>query len=123
MTEAQSDNGRYEGGCQCGAVRFRARADLGQALTCNCSRCRRLGSVMTFTPASEFELVSGEDALTDYMFNKHVIRHRFCSVCGIQSFAEGHLPDGTAMIAINANCLDGVDTTTLSPTRVDGRSF
>lgn len=113
----------FEGGCQCGAVRFRCEADLERTVTCNCSRCQKLGSVLTFTPRANFELLQGEDALTEYLFNKHVIRHQFCKICGIESFAYGLMPDGTQMAAINANCLDGVEPRTLKSHHYDGRAM
>ncbi len=114
----------YSGGCQCGAVRYDVTVDLDHTITCNCSRCGKLGSVLAFAPAQAFTLASGEDVLTDYQFNKKVIHHLFCSVCGIESFARGKNPkDGTDMVAINARCLDGVDATQLASTAVDGRSF
>lgn len=99
----------YHGGCQCGAVRFSAELSLEQPVICNCSRCRRLGSVLVFAPVAGFTLESGAAELSDYLFNKQVIRHRFCRICGIESFSEGRMPDGTAMVAVNVNCLDGVD--------------
>ena len=34
----------YTGGCQCGKVRYEAQADIGEVITCNCSRCRKVGS-------------------------------------------------------------------------------
>lgn len=99
----------YTGGCQCGAVRFHVEASLDQPVTCNCSRCQRLGSVLVFVPASAFTLDQGDSALTDYRFNRGLIRHRFCATCGIESFSEGMKPGGTPMVAVNVNCLDGVD--------------
>ncbi len=33
----------YTGGCQCGKVRYEAQAEIGEVITCNCSRCRKLG--------------------------------------------------------------------------------
>lgn len=113
---------QYEGGCQCGAVRYRVTTDLDATFSCNCSRCGRIGSIFSFTPAAKFELRSGENNLTDYLFNKHVIHHLFCRTCGIESFARGVGPDGTPTVAINARCLDGVEPDELRPTRVDGRS-
>lgn len=112
----------YEGGCQCGAVRYRAKVDLDQTITCNCSRCGRLGSILTFAPADDFELLSGEDKLTEYLFNTHTIHHLFCETCGIESFARGEKPDGARMVAVNARCLDGVEPEKLQPQAVDGRS-
>lgn len=112
----------YEGGCQCGAVRFAANADLSSTVTCNCSRCGRLGSILAFTPESEFTLKSGEDSLTEYLFNKHVIHHFFCKVCGIQPFSRANRPDGAKMVALNIRCLDDIDPDTFTPTKFDGKS-
>ena len=113
----------YHGGCQCGAVRFEADADLDSTVTCNCSRCQRLGSVLSFTPRDKFTLLSGEDNLTEYLFNKRHIRHLFCKTCGIESFAYAAAPDGAPMTAINANCLDGVEPRELKSHHYDGRNM
>ena len=89
--------------------------------SCQCSRCGRLGSILAFAPQKNFELLSGEDRLTDFQF-KHVIDHLFCRVCGIEPFARGTTTDGHAMVAVNARGLDGVGPDELSPKKVDGRS-
>ena len=112
----------HRGSCQCGAVRYRAELDLDSVVTCNCSRCRRLGSVLAFAPADRFHLEAGEDATTEYLFNRHAISHRFCSTCGIQAYSRGAMPDGTPIVAVNVNCLDGVDVRALKAQHFDGAS-
>lgn len=112
----------YQGGCQCGAVSYEVDVDLDSTVTCNCSRCQRIGSVLAFTPKENFNLHSGADQLTEYLFNKKEIRHLFCAICGIESFAYGTMPDGTPMAAINVNCLDGVEPRQLHSHHYDGRS-
>ena len=119
MTEAQ----KYTGSCHCGAVRYTVEADLSQpVVSCNCSMCARTGTLLSFVPLAKFHLEQGGDSLTDYQFNKHVIHHLFCKVCGIKSFARGVGPGGQEMAAINVRCLDGVDLDKLSVTHFDGRS-
>ena len=113
---------QYEGGCQCGAVRFDVGVDLDNTITCNCSRCQRMGFVLAFSPRDDFHLKTGEQALTEYLFNKKAIRHLFCSTCGVESFAYGKMPDGSPIVAINVNCLDDVDPRSLKSQHVDGRS-
>ncbi|MCB9597575.1 MAG: GFA family protein [Sandaracinaceae bacterium] len=95
----------YEGGCHCGAVRFRVRVDEHVAIDCNCSICRKKGFLHLIVPPDAFELVSGEDALVDYRFNTGVARHRFCRTCGIHAFytPRSH-PDA---VDVNVHCLDG----------------
>lgn len=113
----------YGGGCHCGKVRYEAKLDLGKpVISCNCSMCGRVGSLLAFIPATDFKLLSGEDSLTDYQFNKHVIHHVFCKVCGIKSFARGKGRDGSDTIAINARCVDGVELGSLNVTAYDGKS-
>ncbi len=113
----------YSGSCQCGAITFEVDIDLDNTITCNCSRCQRLGCVLAFAARDKFTLKSGEQDLTEHTFNKHRIRHQFCRTCGIESFAYGVMPDGAPMAAVNVNCLDGVDPRALKSKHVDGRSF
>ncbi len=116
---------QYMGGCQCGAVRYKVALDLDkEVITCNCSRCGRLGSMLAFAPASDFELLSGADATTEYLFNRNVIHHLFCSTCGIESFARGKRPsDGADVVAVNVRCLDDLDLEALKVKKVDGRKY
>ena len=117
-----SDPKTYVGGCQCGKVRYEVKLDLGKPVTsCNCSMCGRSGTLLTFVPATQFKLLSGEESLTDYLFNHHAIHHLFCKVCGIKSFARGAGKDGPT-VAINARCLDGVEVADLNIHNFDGRS-
>jgi hypothetical protein len=120
---SMSETKAYEGGCQCGNVRYEVKLDLDKGvMACNCSMCGRAGTLLSFVPASDFELKSGDDSLKDYQFNKHVIHHVFCTTCGIKSFARGEKA-GQPMIAVNARCLDGVDVGKLKVTHFDGRSM
>jgi hypothetical protein len=113
----------YIGSCHCGRVRYRVSLDLSAPATaCNCSICKRTGSLLSFVPTNQFTLEQGEADLTSYVFNKKVIQHLFCSTCGVRSFARGKLPDGTEMVAINTRCLEGVDPEQLNVRHFDGAS-
>jgi hypothetical protein len=103
-------------------VTFEATTDLASVMECNCSHCSKKGFLLTFVPADAFTLNGGEDALTEYRFNKKHIQHLFCATCGVQSFGRGRGPDGTEMVAVNVRCLDGVDPKSLAITPVDGAS-
>ncbi|HVY24675.1 MAG TPA: GFA family protein [Steroidobacteraceae bacterium] len=106
----------YTGSCQCGAVKFEVDVDLDTTRTCNCSRCQRLGAVWGYTSLDKLKILSGEENLTTFTFNRHVGKHRFCKTCGIQCFATG------SIAVVNANCLDGIDPRALKPVHADGRS-
>ncbi|HEY3498716.1 MAG TPA: GFA family protein [Polyangiaceae bacterium] len=114
---------KYTGSCHCGKVRYEVELDLATpVISCNCSMCGRSGTLLTFVPAERFTLLSGEDALTDYQFNRHAIHHLFCSTCGIKSFAKGVAPNGAETRAVNARCLEGVDLQSLTVKDFDGKS-
>ncbi len=110
------------GGCHCGKVRFEARGDFTAAMSCNCSICEKRGHWLAFVPESVFAITAGEDNLSDYLFNRHVIHHLFCRDCGIEAFARASAPDGTPMVAVNVRCIDGVDLAKVTVTAYDGRS-
>lgn len=111
----------YSGSCHCGKVRYEVDADLSTVMQCNCSICSRTGALMTFVPAQQFKLASGEDHLSDYQFNKHIVHHLFCKTCGVRSFARGTDSKGNQMVMINVRCLPDVDPTTLTIKQVDGK--
>ncbi len=110
----------YSGSCQCGKVRFEAETEIAQVISCNCSRCGRLGALLAAVPKDRFKLVSGEDALTTYKFNKHLVDHKFCATCGIQTFAQGKGPGGVEMAMINVRCVEGVDAESFPVMKFDG---
>jgi hypothetical protein len=111
----------YEGGCHCGAVRFRVTGDLDKVTYCNCSMCTKKGILHFIVSPEQFELVSGADALSTYRFNTGVARHTFCKTCGIHPFYVPRSdPD---KIDVNARCLDGVDVTALKVNTFDGRNW
>lgn len=109
----------YRGACQCGAIAYEVDADLDTTFTCNCSRCQRIGAVLTFVPQDQFRLTRN-GPVTEYLFNKMVVHHRFCPTCGVESYATGTGPEGKQMIAVNVNCLEGVDPRALSSRHIDG---
>jgi hypothetical protein len=113
----------HGGGCQCGKVRYEATFELGEVISCNCSRCGRLGGLLAALPKSDFELISGAGAMTEYQFHKHAIHHLFCSTCGIQSYSHGTGPGGAEMVMVNVRTIDDVDVEALKVTKFDGRKF
>jgi hypothetical protein len=112
----------YSGSCHCGAVAFTVEVDPSTALKCNCSICTKTGAVWAFAPKTKFALKSGEAKQGDYQFCKKTLHHRFCTACGVESYAEGAMPDGTPTVGINLRCLEDVDVDKLSPRPWDGRS-
>jgi len=114
---------KYKGSCHCGQVSFEAEGEIKGAMACNCSICQRKGSLLWFVPRGDFRLLSPEDAVSTYTFNKHVIKHRFCPKCGIHVYGEGKDPKGNAMAAVNIRCIEGIDLPSVPVKHFDGRAL
>ncbi|QAY75396.1 GFA family protein [Sphingosinicella sp. BN140058] len=114
----------YAGSCHCGAVAFEVAGDPpAEAMSCNCSHCRRKGFLLSFVPAARFAVTQGEALLKTYTFNTHRLRHRFCTECGVQPFSEGTAPDGAETRAINLRCVPSIDLDGLTVQKVNGADF
>lgn len=115
----------YSGGCHCGAVRFEADIDFSKGtFRCNCSICGKGRTWLTGIGASDFRLLKGEDALTDYQFGQKRIHHYFCKHCGIKTFGRAPMPDGSQGVAVVVTCLENVSDAELASLPIaylDGR--
>ena len=85
----------HEGGCLCGAVRFRVSGTPRYSVICHCATCRKASgapSVAWLTFAlSQVEFLSGEPRI--YRSSPGVIR-RFCGTCGSGiSYETAKYPD------------------------------
>jgi len=112
----------YKGSCHCGRVAFEVEGTIDNALACNCSICQRKGSLLWFVPKEQFRLTTPEQNASTYTFNKHVIKHRFCAICGIHPYAEASNAQGQPMAAINVRCIEGIDLDAVPVKHFDGRS-
>ncbi len=120
MTDADlsTRKGPLTGSCHCGTVKFKAVLDTANAVRCNCSLCRRKGSIMITVVDGSFELLEGEDALTLYQWNTQVAKHYFCKHCGIYTF---HRPrSNPAIYRANAGCFSEIDPLKLDWKLVEG---
>jgi hypothetical protein len=101
---------KYKGSCHCGKVAFEVEGDLTGAMACNCSMCSRKGSLLWFVPRDQLSVLTSEEDIGTYTFNKHVI-------------GEGTDPKGNRMAAINIRCLEGLDLESVPVQHFDGRSL
>lgn len=112
----------YKGSCHCGNVAFTVEGTIDGALACNCSMCRRKGSLLWFVPRAQLQLTTPEDNAATYVFNRHVIKHRFCPRCGIHPYGEGTDAQGNATAAVNLRCIEDIDLDAIPVQHYDGRS-
>ncbi len=113
----------FHGSCHCGAVTFDVDADLSKIGDCNCSICRKKGSLHHSVERECFRLLTGADNLRVYQFNKLVAKHFFCRTCGIHTYS--HPRTAPEKFNVNVRCLDDFDlqTATYELSHFDGRNW
>ena len=80
----------HTGGCQCGAVRYRAEGALGFPHVCHCRMCQKAAGnyFMPFAGAmiENFSITRGEPA---WFQSSATVRRGFCAACGTPLFYDG----------------------------------
>ena len=110
------------GGCHCGRVKFEIEIpDKVIVHRCSCSICQKSGYLHLIVTADRFNLLCGEENLTDYRFHTGVARHLFCGSCGIKSF---YVPRShPESFSVNLNCIDLPDEVDVTIEDFDGRNW
>ncbi len=94
-----------EGGCLCGAVRYRVYGALRDVVLCHCGMCRRShGHVAAYTAAPRDRFKILETRHLKWYRSSPIARRGFCGTCGSSLFWDG---DGRGYVAIAAGSLDG----------------
>ena len=97
----------YTGGCQCGAVRYRAEGTLSDPHICHCRMCQKAAGNY-FMPLANvardsFDITRGQPS---WFRSSHLVRRGFCSHCGTPLFYD--MPDAD-FINITLGSLDDPD--------------
>lgn len=97
-----------EGGCQCGAVRYRIDAAAARTFyACHCRNCQcQSGSAFGLSlilPAEAFHLLAG--ALKVWLRPETGKQHAFCGACGTRIYH--YTPGKGDEISLKAGTLDG----------------
>ena len=76
-------------------------------MRCNCSICKKKGSIMAAIDLKNLKIVEGEEHLSMYQFNTNVAKHYFCKKCGIYTHHQRR--SNPNEFAINVGCIDDLD--------------
>lgn len=105
----------YEGGCLCGAIRFRATGAPGKAHTCSCTSCRKHSGSLTLSwvefPALNVEWTGPSGKPSTWRSSPYSNR-AFCSTCGTTIGAI----DDESIIALATGSFDKPNLKDFAPT-------
>jgi len=106
----------HEGGCQCGALRYRFEGEPVALAVCHCTECQRQSGsafgMSLLVPRSAFEMLRGEPKLyTRTSDAGRPVECAFCATCGTRIFHRpARFPD---TLNVKPGTLD--DTSWLAP--------
>ena len=122
MSTTEPGPAKHAGGCLCGDVRYEVMVDAGNASSCNCTICTKLGALVAVVKPAAFKLLSEEARLSSYSRAPEIANRFFCARCHIHCFGKGHIAElGGDFVAINLNTLDEFDPTRANIVYWDGR--
>ena len=109
---------QYRSTCHCGAVELELTLENGvdKPRRCNCSMCRRRGTVITSIPLANLNIVKGAETLRLYQFHSKTAEHYFCGICGIHT--HHRLRSDPNQYGINLGCLEGVNSFDVGPVTI-----
>lgn len=94
----------HEGGCLCGAVRYRVTGRLRDVMNCHCSQCRRAhGHFAAYAAVRQRDLAFLEQGGLAWYISSARARRGFCQVCGSSLFWQ---PSDLDYVAVAAGSLD-----------------
>ncbi|MBA3812655.1 MAG: GFA family protein [Caulobacteraceae bacterium] len=91
--------------CHCGAVRLEIARAPDTVTDCNCSICRRLGTLWAYFRPDEVTVIAARDATAPYIWGDRVLAFHHCRLCGCTTHWRNLDPKGDRM-GINARLLD-----------------
>ena len=90
-----------QGGCLCGAVRYRIVGDMRPVVGCHCVQCRKTSGHFVAAASALRENVTVTEGVSWYA-SSETVRRGFCGTCGSSLFWDG---SGSHM-SVHAGTLD-----------------
>ena len=106
------------GSCHCGAVRFSFDDTPEWATSCNCSVCRRLGTLWIYSEATNITFEGAENTLA-YAYGDKNLSFNSCKTCGCTTH-WANLKSPTGRMAVNLRMAEPSVVDTIPVRHFDG---
>lgn len=111
--------------CHCGAVRLEVEVAPEELLECNCSICRRYGTLWAYYSPKQVRFLGDESATQIYLRGERKLEFHHCKTCGCTTHwapvdkardrmgVNARLMEPSAVAGIRVRHFDGADTWTM----------
>lgn len=109
-----------KGSCHCGAINFEYPGEPEWLTSCNCSICRRLGTLWAYAKAADVKLDAAVGSTIDYMHGDRTLVLHSCATCGCTTHWSSANGDATSRMAVNFRMCDPDDIEKFPVRHFDG---
>mgnify|MGYP000005861250 FL=1 len=109
-----------KGSCHCGAVTFEVTRPPEWRNECNCSVCRRLGTLWGYFDESEVRFTGDPDATEAYVWGDRMLAFHRCKTCGCTTHWIGLEPKPKTRMAVNTRLMEPGDMAGIRLRHFDG---
>ncbi len=113
-------NQLLEGSCHCGAIEARLPFAPEKGTRCNCSLCRRLGSVWAYYEFGTVSIEGHPQNTEEYIQGDRTLRTVRCKTCGCVTHWEPLDPEQYTQHGINLNNFPPALVEQVNVRRLDG---
>ena len=92
--------------CHCGAVRIELARRPRTVTECNCSICRRYGTLWAYYQAKDVRVCAARGSISAYVWGDRTIRFVRCTTCGCVTHWQAVKRSTTSRLGVNARNLD-----------------
>jgi hypothetical protein len=108
--------------CHCGRVRIEVPQRPRTLTSCNCSICRRYGTLWAYYPAPRVRIVAPPRGLDGYVWGDRQLEFVRCARCGCVVCWRPVVPTAASRMGVNARNFDPRQLGDVRIRRLDGAS-
>ena len=108
--------------CHCGAVTIEVPRKPRRLTSCNCSICRRYGTLWAYYKMAEVKVSHARGAVDEYAWGDKSLKFVRCAKCGCITHWAAMRPTGDSRTGVNARNFEPEAIASVRVRRLDGAS-
>jgi hypothetical protein len=108
--------------CHCGLVRLEVPRKPRRLTACNCSICRRYGTLCAYYKHAEVQVVAEPTSMSSHLWGDKHLRFVRCNTCGCVTHWEPVAVTDDSQMGVNARNFETATIDNVRVRRLDGAS-